>query len=69
MLHSISSTRTSFTRVIRGVAYLKLVMNNLRVRHEYMYAMFSILLVLALSLKHELFEDVIITCNDANERY
>lgn len=32
-----------------------------------MNAMFSIFLVLALSLQHELLQYVVITCNDANE--
>jgi len=40
----------------------------LRVTHEYMYAMFGILFVLALRFKNELLEDIVVARDDT-EKY
>jgi hypothetical protein len=47
-----------------SVVCLSVMLKVLRVTQEYMYAMFGILFVLALGLKDELLEDVVIPCNN-----
>ena len=49
--------------------HLSVKLKHLRVAHEYMHSMFSVLFIFTLRLKDELLEDVIISGDDTEGIY
>jgi hypothetical protein len=49
------------------VVWLSVTLNVLRVTQEYVYAVFGIIFVLALGLKDELLEDIVIPCDKTTD--